>query len=117
MNVADVVEEILAHRFHYVGEAELQDGIWTVLEEVGFGPRREVVLNVSDRIDFMVGAIGIEVKVDGSLSAIIRQSMRYAKCPEIEELLIVTTLARHRRMPELINGKRVTLCHLDTSAF
>ncbi len=112
MTSTEITDCLLAHRFNFVNEQELQDGMWSVLVEAGFGVRREVSLTAANRIDFMVGSVGIEVKVDGSLSALLRQSMRYARCEEILELLIVTALARHLNMPPTLNNKPVAVCHL-----
>lgn len=111
-----IVETLLAHHFHHANEQELQEGIWEVLVEAGLDPEREVHLTAQSRIDFMVGRIGIEVKVDGSLSALIRQAMRYAKHDRIDELVIVTTLARHRAMPSELNKKHVIVAYLGAGA-
>ena len=112
-----IVEELLRHVFHHVDEAELQEGIWEVLVRAGLDPQREVHLDARSRIDFVVGRIGIEVKVDGSLSALIRQAMRYAKYDALDELVIVTTLSRHLNMPATLNEKRITVAHLGRGAF
>lgn len=112
-----IVEVLLQHIFRYVNEGELQDGIWAVLVAAGLDPQREVHLDARSRIDFMVGRIGIEVKVDGSLSALIRQAMRYAKHDGLDEIVIVTTLSRHLNMPDTLNDKRITVAHLSRGAF
>lgn len=61
----------------------------------------------------LTAGIGIEVKVDGSLEAVTRQLTRYAACPEIEALILVTTRARHNRIPTTIGARRIPL-HLVT---
>jgi hypothetical protein len=108
---------LLSHRFHFTSEAELQDGIEKALQEAGLTPQPEVVLTIGERIDFLVGDVGIEVKVKGSQSALLRQTLRYAKCPEIQGLLIATTLARHRGIPKTLNEKPVLLVYLGASSF
>lgn len=116
--VEQIVGTLMEHQFHFVSEQELQEGIWEALVGHGIEVQREVVLpDKAGRIDFMVAAIGIEVKVDGSLSALIRQSIRYARCPWVDELVVVTTKAKHINMPPELNGKPVTVAHLNRSAF
>ncbi len=95
-------------RFNFSNEAELQQGIADVLaaQEIAF--EREVRMGKRDRIDFMVvGGTGIEVKVGGPTSAVIRQMFRYAECPQIERLILVTACERHRGVPGIINDKPV----------
>jgi len=106
-------EEICASlrgvQFHFSNEKELQDGIAQRLTAPGIAFLREVVLSPGDRIDFLVDRIGIEVKVDGSLSQVIRQLWRYAQRPEISALILVTSRAKHGPIPPAMNGKPV-LC-------
>lgn len=87
------------HRFRHTSEASLQRGIHAALTSYGLPARREVRLSNSDIIDFMVGAIGIETKVAGALRDVVGQLSRYARHPEVTELLLVTTRAGHRAVP------------------
>jgi len=97
--------------YRFCNEKELQDGIERVLIEDGYSPKREVILSNRDRIDFMVDRIGIEVKVGGSTSAIIRQVHRYAQHDSLDAILVVTTRSRHS-LPATISGKPVWLVYL-----
>jgi hypothetical protein len=99
-------------QFHFSYEKELQDGIAQRLTAIGIAFLREVILSRGDRIDFLVDRIGIEVKVDGSLSQVVRQLWRYAQRPEISALILVTSRAKHDPIPPLINGKSVFCVHL-----
>jgi hypothetical protein len=54
------------------------------------------------RIDLLVGSTGIEVKIDGSYSSVLRQLTRYAACPELTELILVTTRSKHHLLPATI---------------
>jgi hypothetical protein len=93
-------------RFNLASEKDLQDGIETVLSGHGWPYGREVRLDAQDRIDFLLGnGIGIEVKIDKSLSAVTRQLHRYAQQPLIVGLLLVTTRMRLRALPPEFNGK------------
>ncbi len=102
MAIADVIR---AHRFAYVDEDELQAGITAALIGVGFTPRREVRLAAGDRIDILVGRVGIEVKVGGSAGALERQLARYAQSGRVDELVAVTSRIRHLNMPAELDGK------------
>lgn len=79
-------------------EYRLQDGCALVLAGRGFTVEREVALSAADRIDLLVGQIGIECKVDGSASAVVRQCLRYLNAPQIAALVLVTGRARVGRM-------------------
>ncbi len=111
-----VVSVLKRHRFNFTTEDELQRGIASALREAGESFEREVPLTKADRIDFLVGVregddfrseVGIEVKVDGSISALTRQVYRYADHPRVPAVLIVTGLHRHDNMPPVMNGKPV----------
>lgn len=108
----DAAQEV-AHRiseftYQWLSERELQDAMWGVLSG-GFSARREVVLSVRDRADFVVKhgfSVAIEVKVAGSRNPILRQLGRYAEHDSVDALV----LASARRtllhaMPAAIHGK------------
>lgn len=106
------------HRFRYDGEKDLQEGIARVLRDAGIPFQREVKLDDAGVIDFVVqGGIGIEVKVRGSLTAMTIQVHRYMRQDRIRSLLIVTTSARLRQVPQEMNGKPVVVCWLARGAF
>ena len=87
------VRQVLAsYRFRFQNEAELQLGIATALEAAGIAFEREVRFDAANRIDFLLpGGLGIEVKIDGSSTQLVRQLVRYADRPEVSELLLVTS--------------------------
>lgn len=93
----------------YESEERCQAAIAAALQAAGVAFEREVRLSDRDRIDFMVGSVGVEVKLDGSLSALTRQLHRYAQSDRVESLLVVTTRARLARVPQSLNGKRVVV--------
>ena len=107
-----------ATRFRYVDERELQDQIENdVLRPHGIAYAREVILSPKDRIDFLCGSVGIEVKIAGSIQAVQRQLWRYAAQDRITNLILVTTRAKHKDIPSEILGKRVRTVHLLNSIF
>jgi hypothetical protein len=97
-----------AFGYSFSTEEELQAGLAKALDTSGISFRREVILSKRDRIDFMLdGGVGIEVKIDGSISALTRQLFRYADLPEINGLLVVVSANRLANLPTEINGKPV----------
>lgn len=95
---------LAAHRYSWQTEDDLQLAIEELLA-VTTPYRREVRLSLSDRIDFLVDGLGIELKVGGSLAEVTRQLHRYAQSDLILGLILVTTRSRHRVLPCEINGK------------
>jgi hypothetical protein len=110
MTVAGYIAQALrAATFTFTSEAELQDGIALALQSAQIVFTREVRLTPRNRIDFFVaGGTGIEVKVDGSLSALVRQLHRYAELENVRELVVVTSLIRLSRLPPDLCGKPIT---------
>ena len=108
---------MLSHRFNCAREEDLQEGIRRVLVKASVPFKREFPLGDAGRIDFLVcGSIGLEVKVKGSNSEVIRQIQRYAERPEITEIVVVTTRAVHINLPSRLRGKPVTVVCLWEAA-
>lgn len=85
-----------ASGYTHLNEAGLQACIWTRLVDAGLTPYREAWIGSGERIDFLVGRVGIEIKVAGSAADVRRQLARYAATEAVDELLLVTTKAAHR---------------------
>jgi hypothetical protein len=114
MTVLDQVDQLIrSHRFRYTEEDQLQEGIAAVLGRAGLDPRREVRLGARDRIDIMVGGIGIEVKIAGSAHGAFEQLQRYAEHDEVEALILVTS--RYQRLPDKAGGKPLSTISLALS--
>jgi hypothetical protein len=109
MSVQLIVGTIATTRFQHTDEAGLQHGIQTALNLQGLDVRREVRLTPTERIDFMVDRIGIEVKVAGSPAEVTRQLRRYAITGAVDHLVLVTTKVRHRSIEPDIFGVPVTV--------
>lgn len=102
-SIFSIVALIRGHRFRFASERELQDSIATLLPAHG----REVDLGTGP-IDFVCNRVGIECKVGGSLSALIRQIHRYAESDLIDSLVVITSRRRHAAaVPAEISGKPV----------
>ncbi len=114
MALQDLKDLLRRHRFRFGSEVELQDGIAAVLTKAGLSFKREAVV-VGGVIDFLVGSVGVEVKVDGSTAKLIRQVYAYAEDEKVGSILIVTVRARHGGAVCEARGKRVDVLYLTES--
>ena len=106
-----VISQILSsRRFSLSNEKRLQEEIAEALALAGVQLVREFRLDAGSIIDFMVGDVGIEVKIKGSKLSIFRQVERYAGFDQIRQLLLVTNVPMG--MPAEINGKPVFVFNL-----
>lgn len=105
-SLAAIVAALADKRFRYNSEVALHDGIAQAFEDAGIAYRREVRID-GGRIDFLVGAVGIEVKIGGSSEALRRQVSAYTESPHIESILVLTTRPAHREVGGVINDKPV----------
>jgi hypothetical protein len=105
-----VRDALARYRFPISVEKALQDAVESALLGERLGFMREVTRG-ADRIDFLVGSVGVELKVKGSVSEVTRQLERYALWGDVSELLLVTTRGHHLAMPRELNGKPV-LVHM-----
>lgn len=100
-------------RFLASSELELQASIASRLESAGIPFKREAHLGSAGTIDFRIaGEIGLEVKVDGSLTAVTEQLFRYAGSGGVNYLILATTRNAHRRIADRINGVSVDVVRL-----
>lgn len=76
-------------------EELVQTAIERVFTQAGLEFEREVRLAPRDRIDFMVGSCGIEVKIKGSTADVQAQLQRYAQSTRVTELVLITTRVQH----------------------
>jgi hypothetical protein len=94
MSDLNAIAAALRGSFDTTDEYRFQDGVGAALARAGIIAEREVILTPRDRIDFLVGRIGIECKVQGSFIQVARQLCRYAQCDQIMALVLVTGCAR-----------------------
>lgn len=107
LTVDDVVRIVKSHRYRFTCETELHQGISMALEAAGLSYSYEASLSPTDRPDFLVDGIAVEVKVDGTLAAVTRQLHRYARSDLVRGLVLVTSRARHMQQPREMLGKPV----------
>lgn len=119
MTTPDHVARILSSRvLPRSPEVRLQDAIAAALADHVVRFVREVRLSPEDIIDFLVeDGLGVEVKIDGSVSDVTRQLHRYAQSDRVTDLLLVTTRSRHRAMPAAFAGKPIRVLNLIGGAF
>lgn len=68
-----------------------------------------------DRIDFMVGKVGLELKIKGSWPEVARQLDRYAASADIGALVLVTSRRRlASNWPLELRGKPFFTIHVGT---
>ncbi len=84
-------------------EKELQQQVESVLLASGLNYTREARLGPKEVIDFLIGDIGVEIKIRGSAVATYRQLERYAEFDSIKGLILLTW--RNQSLPLTINGK------------
>lgn len=105
-----IISFFAGKRFPLSDEKRLQTAIEEEFQRAGILYEREFRLSPKDVIDFIVGRVGIEVKIKGGKLAIFRQVERYAQHDGIDALILATNVAMG--MPEEINGKPVHVVNL-----
>ncbi len=108
LSLAALVELLKTYRYSVGSEDSFQRSLEAVLLRHNIGFMREHQLGPEyGRIDFYLPGckFGIELKVKGSPSQVLRQLHRYAQCPEIAALILLTARARLARLPEKMNGR------------
>lgn len=104
--VDELVELIQSFRIPFGTEAAMQDTIERILKSEGIKYSREHVFSPRDRIDFLIGRIGIECKVDSSKAVVAAQLLRYAERPEVDALILVTSRHTHAFSQVELGGKQ-----------
>lgn len=111
----ELAQRLGRYRFPVSVERAMQDAVESALRAEKLAFRREVTRG-ADRIDFVVGSVGVELKVKGSAAEVERQLHRYSAWEDLTELLLVTTRGHHLAVPAAIGGKPV-LVHVVRGAF
>ena len=110
------LRKLLASQQYIITEERLvQDKIEQVLKDNHIPYTREVKLSDSDRIDFLIGTIGVEVKLKAPVTQVTRQLHRYAYSDDVTELLLVTTSPSLNAVPSFFNNKQISVLLLITA--
>lgn len=110
MTPAELVSFLESRRFPLTEERKTQSFIAAELTMAGISFRREVKLGDGDRIDFLIGNVGVEIKLKGQRREIYRQCERYCGHDDVAALVLATNAAMG--MPHTIRGKSVFIAHL-----
>lgn len=106
----DVVRLISSTPLSLSSETRAQDDLEAALVRAGIPYEREAILSSKDRIDFMIGDVGVEMKIDGSPRSIFRQVERYSAHERIASLVLATNKAM--TLPSSIGGKPASVVSL-----
>ncbi len=109
----EVIKVLERHRFILGSESTVQKQVAEALTEAAINFDREYRLDPHNRIDFMAGITGIEVKLKGSRRAILRQVTRYCDFAVLGNLILLSSVAMG--MPQAINGRRIRIVSLGAS--
>lgn len=88
-----VVAALAAGRFSLAREKETQAEITAHLTVRCIRHEREIDLGERNVIDFMIGSVGVEVKIGGSKRAIYAQCERYCRTGKLSALILATNVA------------------------
>jgi hypothetical protein len=91
MHVAALGRLLSGFRYRYGSEVQLHAVMADVLAGAGYQFEREYRLDSSNRADFWLAGIVIEVKVDGPLASALRQVERYIGLPQVNAVLLAST--------------------------
>ncbi len=109
VGLSRVLDILGGYRFCWATEDELQRGLSAAFAEAGAKVEREVRLSLHDRVDLLVGRVGIEVKVAGSWRDLHRQVLRYVASDRLDAVVVVTSKVGHTRLPARLGNKPVVV--------
>ena len=110
MSLPQFVELLKTYRYSVGTEDSFQRGVEQVLHRHRIPFLREHPLGSEfGRIDFYLPEpkFGIELKVKGSASEVLRQLHRYAQSPDVDALILMTARVGLAFRPMRINGREV----------
>lgn len=110
--IQQIEKTLRSYQFNITTEEELQTAVEGILRVHQIEFRREYQLSEKDRIDFLIGNIGLEIKIGFSYADVVRQLHRYAQSDEIKALVLFTSKLSHT-MPKELSGK--ILCTINIS--
>lgn len=110
ISAEELSKRLRGYRLPVTIEAEMQTALGNAFELEGLEYKAEVIRRDGkqrDRIDFVVGRVGVECKVHCPTKALVLQLARYANWDTLDELLVVTSDGKHIQVPRVLNGKPV----------
>lgn len=112
MTHSEIYHALRAFRIPYMTEARMHSAIGEILAAQEWKFESEVRLSDTDRIDFLIGDIGIECKIDGGNVAVLEQCLRYAESERVGSLILVTSCKRHRFEVDFLGGKSFSVVYV-----
>lgn len=110
--LATLATHLASFQFNFITEKDLQQAIEEALKQKGVEFAREADLGPQGVIDFLVGRLGIEIKIKGSPSSVGAQVLRYCESDQVDGLLLVTAKARLAQIPPTVLKKPVRILAL-----
>ncbi len=108
--VAQVLGCLRPVRFELQNEKALQAQIEVVLQTAGLPFQREARLNESNIIDFLIGNIGLEIKIKGANRSVYQQCLSYCGFEAVGQLVLATN--RQIMLPDRLHGKPTHILNL-----
>lgn len=107
MDLIELKNSLAKYRYRFDTESDLQERVAAVLSDLGLTYEREFVLDPQNRIDFLVGSIGVEIKTNSTLAQVSRQVHRYLSFDSVQSILLVTTKTTHKGLVRAMQGKNL----------
>lgn len=104
-----VMSVLQSTRFLWSTEDDLQRGLHEALRKAGLPVERERRLDAHNRLDLLVGTVGIEVKTKGAWRDVSRQVVRYCASEALTSLVLVTCRSDHTKVPIISNHKPIVV--------
>lgn len=96
--VRRIASTLGGYRYLFGDECQLQQAVADVLAGAGEAVTREVILDRKNRADVMLAdGLLVEVKIDGSLSAALRQCERYSALDSVRGIVLAASVGWARR--------------------
>lgn len=96
--VRRIANLLCGFRYLFGDEYQLQEAVTKVLSDAGESVTRELILDRKNRADVMLAnGLLVEVKVDGSLSAALRQCERYSALESVCGIVLAASVSWARR--------------------
>lgn len=122
--IALITRIVVGNRFSFSSEFGLHVGLEAAFKAAGLVVEREVSLGDAGRIDMLVSlagagdvGIGVEVKVGGSRTDLVRQLWFYADHPRIAALVVVTSRGILTGLPTSMNDKPLATAVVNWGVF
>ncbi len=111
--ITDILQLLKQQRFSLHNEKVLQTEMETFLRDNAYVFQREHHLSKDSIIDFMIGSIGIEIKITGNPKSIFKQCLRYCEFEEVSAIILVTN--KIIKLPATLNKKPAHVLNLGTA--